>query len=125
MSVAVPCATPPRLPVVDPMVAMLVALLLQVPPLVAVASLNVVVDPVHTFVLPVIVPPVGVKFTVIGEVLLLDTVLLQRVVGFLIAVTVTVVLPTLERADVENVPVLVPIVSVAVLPVAELAPVKL
>ena len=46
----VPCATPVTIPLDSPTVACAIALLLQVPA--PVASLNVIVDPTHTGVLP-------------------------------------------------------------------------
>ena len=58
--VTVPVMTPASKPVAEPMVAMVVLLLLQAPPVDA--SLSVVVLPVHTRAVPVIVP--GNAFTV-------------------------------------------------------------
>ena len=57
--VEVPTATPVTIPVVDPTVAVPVALLLHVPVL---ASVNVVVNPTHTDRVPLITP--GNGFTV-------------------------------------------------------------
>ena len=57
--IVVPAAMPLTIPV-DPMVAMVIALLLQLPPP---PSLRAVVSPVQTWVVPAIVP--GVEFTVI------------------------------------------------------------
>jgi hypothetical protein len=58
--VAVPNARPLVIPLADPIVAILVLLLLQVPPVVA--SVSVLVYPRHTFRLPAIAA--GVVFTV-------------------------------------------------------------
>ena len=85
-------------------------------------SLSKVVDPTQTLIVPVIAA--GNEFTVNAAVLLLDTVMLQPAVDF-IPVIVTVVDPGLGSADVVNVPLEVPIVSVAVLPDAVFAPLRL
>ena len=63
--VAVPVATPVTIPVVAPTVAVAVLLLLQPPPVVA--SLSVVVAPMHTTAVPVITP--GNGFTVTAAVI--------------------------------------------------------
>jgi hypothetical protein len=60
--VALPAATPLTIPVAEPIVAIEVLLLLQVPP--EVALFNVVVLPVHTVAVPVMVPADGVLLTV-------------------------------------------------------------
>ena len=59
--VAVPAVTPVTVPVAEPTVALEVLLLLHVP--LPVASVNVVVSPIHTAPVPVI--PEGTELTVI------------------------------------------------------------
>ena len=65
--VTVPADTPVTTPVPEPTVALLVLLLLQVPPVVA--SVNAVVKPAHTLVVPVIEAGNGFTVTVIVGVL--------------------------------------------------------
>jgi hypothetical protein len=62
--VAVPALTPETNPELLFTVATEVALLVQVPPGVPVASANCVVLPLQTVVVPVMVPATGVVFTV-------------------------------------------------------------
>ena len=60
-----PALIPPTTPLEDPTVPIAVLLLLHVPiPPDAVASVKVIVTPVHTDVEPVIAPATGVAFTV-------------------------------------------------------------
>jgi hypothetical protein len=72
----------------------------------------------------VILATVGIAFTGIAVVLPVDKVLTQPA-GLVIEVIVTVVEPALASTGVLNVPLVAPIVNVAVLPVATLAPVRL
>src|SRR5204862_639672 len=60
--IATPTFTPPTTPVPDPTVAMNVLPLLQVPP--GVTSARVVVNPIHTFMVPVMVAGSGLTVTV-------------------------------------------------------------
>ena len=67
----VPAVMPPTIPVPAPTVPTGGLLLLHVPaPPDAVASVNVIVKPVHTVVGPLITPPVGDTLTVIFAVVI-------------------------------------------------------
>lgn len=118
--IAVPPDTPVTMPDVGPTAAMAVLLLSQVPPP---ASDSVVVKPAHTTAVPVMAD--GSEFTVKAEMPPAETLLTQPVAPLVIVLITTVVPPADPRPDVLNVPLVAPITSVAVFPVALLAPVRL
>jgi hypothetical protein len=99
-------------------------LLLHVPP--DTALLKAKVAPTYSDDPPVIVPALGNSITLKEAVLLLDTVLLQ-LDAFVMDVIVTVVEPVLasKPEGTENVPLLAPMVRVAVFPVELFAPPRL
>ena len=115
-----PADIPVTIPEPAPTVPTAGVLLLHAPK--DVASVRPVVVPMHALVVPAIAA--GKELTVNVAVLLLDTVMLQPAV-VVIPVMVIVVDPGLGSIDVVNGPLEVPIVSVAVLPVAVFAPLRL
>lgn len=117
--VSIPALTPVIVPIVPPAVATDELLLLQVPPP---ASVNVVVRPLQTTGVPEIAAGMGVTVKVTA--LPLDG-LEEQPDEFVTDVIVNVVDPVPEKAGDVNVPLPEAIVTVAVLPVAVFAPLRL